>query len=120
MFRRYPPSKGLKAQWCQDRDQEVRSWPDGVPGIPDWTKYEEGWSTSRLPDQPQEDDPEPFEISMKDLELSERQKVMLLPVDERIKMLVYPKSIQARALSQNKMRNKRKSRWAAKLQGHFL
>ena len=57
-----------------------------------------------MPDQPQEDDPEPLEISMEDLELSERQKDMLLPTEARIKMLVYLKSIQARVESQRQMR----------------
>ena len=73
-----------------------------------------------MPDQPQEDAPEPFEVSMEDFELTERLKQMLLPVEARIKMLVYPKSIQARVESQRKMRSRRQRRWAAKLQGHFL
>ena len=73
-----------------------------------------------MPDQPLADDPEPFEVSMEDFEPTECQKEMLLAVDVRIKMLVYPESIQARVESQRKVRSRRQSRWAAKLQGHFL
>ena len=37
-IKRYPPGKGIAAQWCRDRDQIVRQWPGGQAPVPDWTQ----------------------------------------------------------------------------------
>lgn len=95
---------------------KVVNWRDGVPDVPDWNEFHIGWSNPRV----EEDDLEPLEISIQDLELTDRQKLMLQPVETRIKQLVYPASIRARVASQNRKRLRRKSRWASKLSGHLL
>ena len=56
-----------------------------------------------------------------DLDLSDHQKMMLLPVDARIGEIVYPASIQARvqAMPLNKTGLQKKSKWNAKFKGVF-
>ena len=95
-IRRYPPARGLVQKWCLDRDDCVRAWPQGVPPIPDWGLLDKSQPVlDDMPPQPEEDDIV-FEEEFEHLELSEHQKLMLLPVALRIKQLVYPSSIKAR------------------------
>ena len=54
-----------------------------------------------------------LDFSEEALELTEHQRAMLKPADERIKELVFPKSIADRA--RVKRKNRHKNRWSSKL-----
>ena len=116
-IKRYPPGKGIAAQWCRDRDQIVLQWPGGQAPVPDWTQYREGWEDPAR-EQPEPDELE-LEIGLGELSLTDQQKAMLLPVEARIQNLVYPASIKARVTAAATKSFKRRSRWASKLHGHF-
>ena len=68
-----------------------------------------------VPAEPTEDDVV-FDCRLETLDLSERQKAMLKPIESCVRDVVFPDSIKARV---KKSRAKvRKSRWVAKLRGH--
>ena len=69
---------------------------------------------------PKEPGPEDtlFDFRFEGLEFSDHQKHMLKPVAERLKDVVYPKSIQSRVRDKKSL--KRRNKWATKFQGHFM
>ena len=120
---RYPPSRTINTSWCQCRDAIVRGWTDGKPPMPDWDRLAESNSTLVEDDLPRAPGPEDVELDISDfndLELSDHQKLMLLPVETRISQIVYPKSIQARVMREQNKPWKNKSKWGDKLRGVFL
>ena len=67
-----------------------------------------------------------LEADFEGLELSEHQRLMLLPVEARIQNQVYPASVQSRVANHFEALSKklkdggpRKNKWTAKLKGHF-
>lgn len=122
---RYPQSKGIATSWCRDRDEIVRSWcndPNAKPTAPDWsllTGHPETQDVAQVVTTfDQESDPVVFDIEFKDLELSDHQKVMLLPTHMRINQLVYPLSVQER-VETYKRTVRRKNKWIDKLSSVF-
>ena len=124
--KRYPPAKGIATSWCQQRDKGIRELEQGKPfPKPDWDVLnDQKLFESDLPEQAADEaEPMIFEVdaSFKDLELTQAQKLMLLPVEMRIKELMYPKSIENRIKALAKKTSvHRKNKRAAKLGGHVL
>ena len=118
---RYPASKGLSDNWCKLRDARVRGWPGNKPPKPDWDQYadEAMLVQDDLPVAPEAGELVLDLDDFNDLELSDHQKVMLLPVDTRVNQIVYPASIQARVQSMSLEGLKKKSKWVSKFNGHF-
>jgi len=120
---RYPPSKGVADAWARARDLQVQGWPEGKPPKPDWEQLKDApvLVQDDLPEQPEPDDLV-FELDdFNDLQLSDHQKIMLLPVDARISQVIYPNSIQARvAASKVTSKRARKSQWIGKFKGHYM
>ncbi len=104
-------------EWCKQRDANVRAWPDGKPPRPAWDRFEDAaiLVTDDLPHEPQPEDVV-IDVDFEELELSDHQKIMLLPVETRLANIVYPGNIQNRL----EQRRKRKSKWSGKFEGHFL
>ena len=94
---RWPPNKGIASKWCQKRDASIRALgPDEPFPKPDWDKLANAHLfDTDLPLEPNEDDVI-VDQDIEDLDLTHHQRVMLLPVDLRIKELMYPSSVQAR------------------------
>ena len=69
-----------------------------------------------VPEEPDELDAV-FDFEIQLLDLTDHQKLMLKPVEERLKNILPPGSLGAR-VAKNRKRD-RKSRWRSKLQGHF-
>lgn len=118
--RRFPPSKGIAESWCKRRDEKVKNWPDNVPPKPDWENLQDGYTRVVQDDMPTAPTAEDvaFDVEFEGLELSQHQKVMLLPVDLRIHDLVYPSAVQARVAQLRSGR--RTNKWSANLKGHFI
>jgi hypothetical protein len=119
---RYPASKGISDNWCRVRDALVRKWPANKPPKPDWDQYDDE-NILVQDDMPAEPGPDDVVLELDDfetLELTDHQKVMLLPVDTRIQNIVYPASIQARVQAISKHGKNKKSQWNAKFKGHFM
>ena len=112
-----------ETQWrrlAQERQETARRWPENVPPVPDWTSLD--GATFHLDDLPKDykDDENPclLELAALDLELTEEQKHMLRPPEERIKAIEFPHALMGRI---KRYRGKaRKSRWAAKFHGRFV
>ncbi len=108
----------ISYEWCKQRDARVRAWPDARPPRPAWEKFEDAaiLVADDLPGEPQPEDVV-IDVDFEDLELSDHQKIMLLPVETRLANIVYPGNIKNRL---EKPSRSRKSRWSSKFQGHFL
>ena len=117
-------SSGLTQALVNERLERFEAWRDDQatgPPIPEWEwLHKKGGALvgDDLPQAPDEDIDTVFDIRFQDLDLSEHQKHMLKPVDERLKDSVYPKSVQSRVRS--KTTSKRRNRWASKFKGHFV
>ena len=125
--KRYPPAKGIATAWCQRRDKGIRELDPSEPfPKPNWDVLEDQkLFENDLPEKAsQEDEPIVFEIdaTFDDLELTQSQKLMLLPVDMRIGELCYPKIIHNRVKQHNKAHRTghRKNKWAAKLGNYSI
>ena len=121
-IRRYPAARGIQLTWAIQRDAKARDWQDGKPPKPQWDELSETLN-SQLVEDPMPKQPSGldivFEADMEDLELSEQQLLMLLPVDMRIKQLQYPAAIASRIQYLKQPSATRKNTWANKLTGHF-
>ena len=118
---RYPAYKGLSDNWCRVRDAKVHSWPLNRPPKPDWDQYAEAAILVQddLPAQPGADDVVLDLDDFQDLDLSDHQKMMLLPVETRISDIVYPASVQARVQTMNTTGKLRKQVWNNKFKNLF-
>jgi hypothetical protein len=121
---RMPPSRGVSAQLARDRILiNQKEWHIWVPPSPDWDilnrKTPNYLFQDDLPQMPGDDD-FVHDMDLKDLQLTEHQKAMLLPVDHRSANVIMPGSISSRVRTKNKLQQQRKSRWANKFKGVFM
>ena len=117
-------SSGITNKVVKDRLQSFEAWKDDQdkgPPVPDWDwlhlKNEGVLVEDDLPKEPGPEDTL-FDFRFEGLEFSDHQKHMLKPVAERLKDVVYPKSIQSRVRDKKSL--KRRNKWATKFQGHFM
>ena len=111
------PGRGIPSRLAQQRDLLVENWENNVPPVPDWDFLEGNLLVEDdLPAEPEAEEPL-FDMVFQDLNLTEHQKAMLKPPEERMKEVVFPKSIRDRATSRRK--NTRKCKWASKFRGLF-
>ena len=112
------PGKGITENEVRNRDAAIRAWTENVPPEPDWENLREGNYTLQedLPEDPAEDEPI-FALGLDSLELTDEQKAMLQPPETRIRELLFPASIQARA--RKRRISKKTSKWAEKFRGVF-
>ena len=107
----------------------MQEWPMGAPPNPDWEKLRDNKLIpddlpQTLGDQEAEEAGEPvFEIDWSELDLTDEQKALLLPVEARIRNVVYPshaftykKKARGKGVIKN-AGNKRKNKWGAKFLG---
>jgi len=96
----------------------VRQWIDENKRAPkpDWAVLDECFNFE--PHELEHDEAEDtFDFAFQGLELTEHQKLMLLPPDKRIKQLVYPEAVKNRV---NLVKSRqRKNQWGAKF-GKFF
>ena len=113
------PGRTIPPSFATRRDDIVRNWPSNEPPEPEWATLDNHlWQEDFAPaERPAEED-FVVDLAFEHLELTEHQKHMLMPPEERIKQLVFPASLQNRIRHHRTSRNK--SRWAAKFQGHFV
>ena len=117
-------SSGITNKIVADRLQSFENWKDDQdkgPPAPDWDwLHNKGGAILVQDDLPNDPGPEDtlFDFRFEGLEFSDHQKHMLKSVDQRLKEVVYPKSIQGRVREKKSL--KRRNRWASKFQGHFM
>ena len=112
------PGRGIPTELARRRDEIVRQWENNVPPVPDWDFLEGNFLVvDDLPAEPEDPEEPVFEIELRSLELTEHQKTMLKPPEERLQEIVFPKSIRDRATVKRAVR--RKSKWASKFRGVF-
>ena len=96
----------------------MRNWPENVPPVPDWEFLHNNILVQDdIPVEPRDPDEPIFEMAVSHLTLTEHQKEMLKPPEERIRELKFPKSLQDRA--KRHRRGKRKNKWATKFKQHL-
>ena len=100
--------RGIPTALAKKRDQIVEIWEDNVPPVPDWEFLEGNYLVvDDLEEEPAAEEPV-FDMDLAELNLDEHQKAMLKPPEERIKHIVFPKSIQDRAAIMRKRNRKSK------------
>ena len=123
-YRRMPPSRGIPPRWAADRVRQIQNWKDGIPPNPDWTQIDARTHSllqDDMPEQPVKDDELMIDFDTANLQLTDHQKVMLMPPEERMATHVYPGSIQSRVKEISSSRKKvRKNRWGNKFGNYFL
>ena len=115
---KFPPSRGIPPTAALERMRAVRQWIDENKRAPkpDWAVLDECFHFE--PHELEHDEAEDtFDFAFQGLELTEHQKLMLLPPDKRIKQLVYPEAVKNRVML--KKSGKRKNQWGAKF-GKFF
>ena len=112
--------KKQRRRLAQERRDTASAWPENVPPVPDWQVLDgQTFFEDDLPkDYEQDENPCLLELSKLDLELTDEQKEMLKPPEERIKALQFPHALENR-VKQNRAKA-RKNRWGAKFHGRFL
>ena len=120
---RYPPARGISLEWALLRDARVRAWPEHKAPQPNWDTLRMTNAPIFQDDMPSQPGPDDivFSEDLEHLELTDHQKLLLLPVEMRMKNLVYPAAVTERIASIKtlKVLSKRKDRWGSKLHGHF-
>ena len=116
------PGRGIRPSLAKERLDKVQRWPENVPPVPDWSVLDgECFRLDDLPkDYENDENPCVLEIAALDLELTEEQKNMLRPPEDRIKELQFPHDLQNRVRQRKKRTERRKNKWASKFQGLFL
>ena len=90
------PGRGISPSLAQQRDEEVASWPEGVPPVPEWEQLEAPMLFhDDLPEEPGADDIV-IDCELASLELSDHQKLMLQSVESRMASIIAPGSVASR------------------------
>jgi hypothetical protein len=111
------PSRGITPKLCAIRDEIIKNWPNNIPPEPNWSLLDgEGFFQADIAPAQMPEGEEPLELEFADLELTEHQKIMLVPPEARLKTLLFPASLKRRALQR---RINRKNRWGEKFTSHF-
>ena len=85
--------RSIPSALAKRRDQIVESWENNEPPVPDWDFLEGNFLVEDdLPAEPQEAEEPVFEIEVRSLELTEHQKAMLEPPQERLDNFVFPQT----------------------------
>ena len=91
------PSRGISAKLVAERDRIIGEWDDNEPPEPDWSLLDgKCFEADIAPEVRPETEELVLDLAFADLELSERQKTMLIPPEHRIENIVMPASIQTR------------------------
>ena len=118
---KFPPSRGIPPQAALDRMQLCKDWIEAGTRAPkpNWDALDRDFRfEAQNLDEPEDEDSElMLDFATEKLELTEHQKAMLSPPENRIKQIQYPAAIKRRAHFISKFR---KNRWAAKFKSHFL
>ena len=73
-----------------------------------------------MPADPKPDEDAVLEIAnLEHLQLTDHQRVMSLPVDMRIQSILYPASVKARVIREQKPKVRRKNKWSDKFSGQL-
>ena len=110
--------EGIPTALAEKRDEIVKAWQGNEPPVPSWEFLERNTEVDDLEPEPSNEEPV-FEMAVRDLALTEHQKAMLEPPEERIENLVFSASIQARARENRQRGRNRKNEWASKFRGLF-
>ena len=86
--------RGIAPSLAKRRDVSVALWESDIPPKPDWSQLE---GPMLVPDDVPDELEPVFDFEVQSLELTEHQKAMLEPVDARIRNILVPGSIAARA-----------------------
>ena len=115
-----PPTRGIENKLAIERLDARADWVDGRPPRPDWEAIDT--ATVQLSEVPNEMPPEEaenmLEFDYEGLELTEHQKLMLLPPETRIRQVEYPESIRKRF--GGRKCGKRKNKWGQKFKKLFV
>ena len=91
------PGRGIGFHELRRRDETIENWIKNVPPAPDWEFLENNYLVQDdLPAEPEAHDPI-FDLELAALELTDHQRAMFKPPEERIAEIVFPKSIHDRA-----------------------
>ena len=96
------PGRGIAPSLAKQRDETVGAWEDTIPPEPDWSKLEGPMlAPDDVPEEPDELDAV-FDFEIQLLDLTPHQKLMLTPVEERLKNILPPGSLGARVAKNRK------------------
>jgi hypothetical protein len=107
------PSRGISMKLQETRDEIIEAWHENIPPVPDWALLDgEAFFQADIapPERPADEDLV-LELDFAHLELSEHQKIMLVPPELRLNNLSFPASMRRRA--HHRAAN-RKNRWGEK------
>ena len=115
-----PPTRGIENQLAIERQEARALWVENRPPRPNWEEIDN--KTFQMSEAPVEMPPSEAEnmldFEFQALELSEHQKLMLLPVETRLRQIEYPEVVRRR-VGQIK-RAKRANKWSTKFKTMFV
>jgi hypothetical protein len=111
------PGRGISMKLQEARDEIIDNWPENIPPEPDWSQLdgEAFFQADIAPPERPADEELVLDFDFADLELTEHQKIMLVPPEKRLVALNFPASLRRRA---HQRAIHRKNRWAEKFTQH--